>query len=132
MTAPADAAVVVSDPAATTDLASPTIEAWMIDTPERRPAALPAMYAALAGLQAVDIYSTRRAVSLGAREANPLMKKASGNSGVMLAVKAASTAGAIYFAERAWKKNKKGAVILMAVVNGATAAIVARNLRNAR
>jgi hypothetical protein len=42
--------------------------------------------------------------------------------------------GAIYFAERAWKKNRKGAIILMAVINGATAAVAARNInmRNTR
>ncbi len=50
----------------------------------------------------------------------------------MLAIKALSTAGTIYFAERAWKKNRKGAVILMAVINGVTAAVAARNIRNAR
>ena len=112
-------------------LAKP-VEAWMIDTPERRPAALPALYASLGALQALDVYSTRKAIGAGAFEANPLMRKAAGNSGTMLAVKAASTAAAIYFTERAWKKNKKGAVILMAAINGTMAAIVARNVRNAR
>jgi hypothetical protein len=113
-------------------LAKPAVEAWMIDTPERRPAALPALYASLGALQALDVYSTRKAIGAGAFEANPLMRKAAGNSGTMLAVKAASTAAAIYFTERAWKKNKKGAVILMAAINGTMAAIVARNVRNAR
>jgi hypothetical protein len=55
-----------------------------------------------------------------------------GNSGAMLAVKALSTAGSILFAERAWKENRKGAVILMAVVNGVTAAVVANNMKAAR
>jgi hypothetical protein len=50
----------------------------------------------------------------------------------MIAVKAASTAASIYFTERAWKKNRKGAIVLMAVVNGVTAAVAARNLHNAR
>jgi hypothetical protein len=50
----------------------------------------------------------------------------------MLAVKAASTATSIYFTERAWKKYKKGAIALMAVVNGVTAAVAAHNLRSAR
>jgi hypothetical protein len=43
-----------------------------------------------------------------------------------------STVGSIYFTERAWKKNRKGAVVLMAVVNGVTAAVVANNLKVAR
>jgi hypothetical protein len=50
----------------------------------------------------------------------------------MLAVKAVSTAASIYFAERAWKKNRKGAIVLMAAINGVTAAVVAHNLRPAR
>ena len=60
------------------------------------------------------------------------MQKPAGNSGAMLAVKALSTAGTIYFVERAWKKNRKGAVVTMAIINGAMAAIAANNLRNAR
>jgi hypothetical protein len=47
-------------------------------------------------------------------------------------VKAAAGASTIYFAERMWKKNRLGAVIVMAALNGATAAIVTRNQRNSR
>ena len=113
-------------------MTEPAVEAWMIDTPERRPATLPALYATLGALQALDVYSTRKALGGGAYEANPLMKQAARNSASMFAVKAASTAAAIYFTERAWKKSRKGAVILMAAINGGVAAVVARNLRNAR
>jgi hypothetical protein len=60
------------------------------------------------------------------------MRRAEGNSGAMLAAKALSTVGSIYFTERMWKKNRKGAMILMAVINGATAAIAARNMKNGR
>lgn len=124
-----DAALVLPvEPAA----APRPIEAWMIDAPERRPAALPALYATLGAMHALDAYSTRRAVNAGAYEGNPLMRKAAGNSGAMLAVKAASTAATIFFAERAWKKNRKGAVILMAAINGAMAAVSVRNFRNAQ
>jgi hypothetical protein len=71
-------------------------------------------------------------MSVGAYEANPLMRKASGNTGAMLAVKAVSTAATVFFAERAWKKNKKGAVILMLAVNSAMAAVTVRNFKNGR
>ena len=111
---------------------APLVERWQMDLQEKRPAALPAMYGTLAALHAFDIYSTRRALGANATEANPLMKGASKNAGAMLAVKALSMAGTIYFTERAWKKNRKGAVILMAVINGATMAIAANNVRNAR
>lgn len=119
-------------PARGTRTIRPQVEKWMLDRPERRPSALPVMYATLAALNALDAYSTRQALNAGAREANPLMEKASGNQGAMLAMKALSTAGTIYFSERAWKKNRMGAIITMVVVNGATAAIAAHNLRNAR
>jgi Domain of unknown function (DUF5658) len=105
------------------------LPAWLSEGPSSRPASLPAMYATLGVLQVLDVYSTRRSLKNGGTELNPAMK---GNSGAMLAVKALSTAGSIFFAERAWKKNRKGAVILMAVVNGVTAAVVANNMKAAR
>ena len=111
--------------------AGPATELWMTDRKDSRPAALTAMYASLAGLNALDVYSTRRAIDAGAREANPLMHRASGSTGTMLALKALSTAGTVFFAERAWKKSRKGTIVLMAVLNGVTAAVTARNLRHA-
>lgn len=111
---------------------APLSSAWRYDLPEKRPAALPALYAALGALNALDVYSTRKAIGAGALEANPLMRTASGRPATMLAVKAAATASTIYFTERTWKKNRKAAIVMAAVINGATAAIVARNLRNAR
>jgi hypothetical protein len=108
-------------------------EAWTIERmASGRPGALPLMYGTLGVLQGLDIYSTRRALGGGAHEANPLMRPAAGSSGTMLAAKVLSTAGTIYFAERMWKKNRTGAVLLMAVINGATGAIAMRNMRNAR
>jgi hypothetical protein len=47
-------------------------------------------------------------------------------------LKAATTASTIFFAERMWKKNKVGAVVMLAAINGATAAVSMHNMRNAR
>lgn len=105
---------------------------FLVDEPSSRPKLLPALYVAFAAVQVADVYSTRRAVRAGAVEANPLMKEAAGSSSGMLIAKAASGAASIYFAEKMWKKNRKGAVLVMAAINGVTAAIVANNLRNAR
>jgi hypothetical protein len=107
-----------------------TIPAWAVDRAERRPAVLPALYGTYAALQGLDIYSTRRALSAGATEANPLLR--SGGTARALAIKGAAGAATIFFAERAWKKNRAGAIVLMAALNGATAAIVARNAHNVR
>jgi hypothetical protein len=97
-----------------------------------RPAALVPLYASLAVLQGLDIYSTSAAVSSGGVEANPAMKAVAGKAWGSMAVKAAATAGSIYFIERAWKQNRKGAVILATVINVATAAVVAHNTQVAK
>jgi hypothetical protein len=90
------------------------------------------MYASLGVLQGLDIYMTVSAVQRGAVEANPVMKRVAGSEVASLAVKGATTAACIYFTERAWKHNRKGAVILMAAINVATAAVVGHNARVAR
>ena len=90
------------------------------------------MYASYGALQVLDAYSTRRAVHGGAHEVNPLMMPAARNTAALVAVKSATTAVSIYFAERAWKKNRKGTVVLMAVLNGVTSAIVVHNLQQTR
>ena len=107
-----------------------SMPAWAAERADRRPAMLPALYGTYAALQSLDVYSTRRALSAGATEANPLLR--SGGSARAIAMKAAAGGATIFFAERAWKKNRAGAIVLMAALNGATAAIVARNTHNAR
>ena len=97
-----------------------------------RPAALPALYAALGAMQAWDIYSTSAALKAGATEANPSAAPFAGNAGSMLGLKVATTASTIFFAERMWKKNKVGAIVMMVAVNGATAAISMHNMHNAQ
>ena len=108
--------------------AVPPDAAWLRSRPQR-PAPLPAMYATLGGLQVLDAVSTYRIVQRGGTELNPVVEGAAGNAAAMLAVKALATAGTIYFTERAWKKHRRGAVILMAVVNGVAAAVVVHNLK---
>jgi 4-amino-4-deoxy-L-arabinose transferase-like glycosyltransferase len=97
-----------------------------------RPAVLPALYASLGVMQAWDVYSTRAALKAGAREANPAAAAFTGSAGSMLGLKAATTAGTILFAERMWKKNKVGAIVMLVAINGATAAVSMNNMRNAR
>jgi hypothetical protein len=126
------AATTLAAAIAATPVPDTASEPWMFDRKVSRPAAVKVMYGTLAALQALDIYSTTRALNQGASEANPIVATTTANQGAMLAMKAVSTATTVYFAERAWKKNPKGAVVLMAVVNGVTAAVVAHNLRNAR
>ena len=97
-----------------------------------RPAILPALYVALGAVQAWDVYSTRAALAAGAREANPTAAAFTQSSGSMLGLKAATTASTIFFAERMWRKNKVGAIVMLVAVNGATAAVSMNNMRNAK
>lgn len=107
-----------------------TLASWVVLDQQKRPATLTTLYGSYAALQVLDVVSTRRALDAGAREINPLMR---GNSmAAMIGVKAAAGGATIYFAERMWKKNRAGAIAMMAVLNGASAIIVARNQQHAR
>jgi hypothetical protein len=56
-----------------------------------------------------------------------MMRGVAGNSAKLWAVKAASTAGSIWLAERMWKTNRVGAIVMMVVSNGLSASVAARN-----
>jgi hypothetical protein len=98
----------------------------------KRPALLPALYATLGAVQGWDAYSTSAALKAGAHEANPTVAPFAKNAGALLGLKAATTASTIFLAERMWKKHRVGAVVLLAAINGATAAVAINNMRNAR
>jgi hypothetical protein len=108
----------------------PSVELSRLSQTPGRPAALPALYGTYGVLQAMDVISTRKAIAAGSRETNPLTN--AGSLGTLVAVKAIGGATTMYFAEKAWKKNRVGAIVLMTALNGATAAVVAHNVRNAR
>lgn len=94
-----------------------------------RPAALVPMYASFVTLQALDYVSTTRALSsANAYEANPVMRGVAGSPAAFLAVKAASTAGTIWIAEKWRRKHPVRAMIFMASTNAAMAAVVAHNM----
>jgi hypothetical protein len=97
-----------------------------------RPKLLPALYVSYAALQAFDVFSTRQALSQGAREANPLMKNVAGNTGAMVAVKAGVALGTIVAAERLWKTNRTAAIAVMVASNSVAAIVAARNARTLR
>jgi hypothetical protein len=98
----------------------------------KRPSALPALYATLGAMQAFDVYSTSVALKAGAKEANPVAAPFAGNAGSMLGLKVATTAGTIFFAERMWKSNKVGAIVMMVAINSATAVVSMHNMQNAK
>ena len=90
------------------------------------------MYVSFAALQIMDAVSTRKALSGGAREANPVMGGIARNSAALFAVKAGTAAATTWFAEKLAKNHPRRATIMMAVLNTAYAAIVAHNYRVAQ
>jgi hypothetical protein len=94
-----------------------------------RPAALTALYASYGALQAYDVYSTRKALGLGAREVNPLMQGVVGNTGTLVAMKVGVGAATILAAERLWKTNKPAAIGVMIAGNSVAAIVAAKNAR---
>jgi hypothetical protein len=121
----------VAQAAVVTPLQSPTqLDAPLFRAPEpKRPSALVPMYASLVTLQALDFVSTSRALSSeGAYEANPVMRGVVGSPAAFLAVKAGTTAGTIWVAERMRKKHPVRALVFMLSTNAAMAAVVAHNM----
>lgn len=92
-----------------------------------RPAALPVLYGSLVVMQGLDFYTTRRGLALGARESNPLIRN--GNPATTIALKAASTGVTILIAEKMWRRNRTGAIALMAATNLVFGAVVSNNVR---
>jgi hypothetical protein len=94
---------------------------------QRRPAALVPLYLSFAALQALDVQSTLSAVRNGGREANPVMAGLVDKPATLVAVKAATGAGIVYFVERLRTRNRTAALMMMAAFDSVYATIVARN-----
>jgi predicted anti-sigma-YlaC factor YlaD len=97
-----------------------------------RPAALVPLYVAFAGLQVLDGHSTLNAVGVGARETNPLMRQALGNTAGMIALKSGTAVGVVMLTEKLWPRNRAAAVLTMIAINSAYATIAAHNYRTAQ
>ena len=98
------------------------------DISKPRPQVVPPLYASLAALQAFDGYTTLRGIKAGAHEGNPLVGNAAGHPIAMWSIKAASTAATIYYAERLWRRHRRGqAITLLAATNAIMGAVAAHN-----
>ena len=93
----------------------------------QRPALLIPLYATNIALQGLDLWTTKRALDAGNREANPLFKDAS--IGAMTGAKIAASAATILIAEKLWKRNRIAAVGLMLATNVGLSAVAANNYR---
>ena len=97
-----------------------------------RPAALSALYASYAALQAFDVHTTRRALALGGREGNPLMGKVVATPAALVALKAGVAVGTVLVTERIWKTNRTAAIAVMAASNTVAALVATHNSRTLR
>ena len=109
---------------------APPVTLWTLSQRPKRPVILPVLYGTYAVLQGMDVISSKKAITAGAKEGNPWMR--GGGMGTTVAIKAASGAATVLLVEKAWRKNRVGAIVLMAAINGASYAVVAHNNRNAR
>jgi hypothetical protein len=92
-----------------------------------RPAALIPLYISFAGLNALDVDSTYRALGGNGEEANPVTARLVHSPAALIAVKAGTTAAAILATERLRRNRPKTAMLLMIGLNSAMAVIVAHN-----
>jgi hypothetical protein len=95
----------------------------------RRSRAVLPLYVSFAALQVLDAQTTLAALDRGAVEGNPMMRGLADNRAALFAVKAGTTAGAIYLAERVRARSPVGALLLMGGLNSLYAAVVANNYR---
>jgi hypothetical protein len=107
----------------------PAADAFVRPATRPRPTPLVGLYVSLAGLQALDIASTQRALGAGATEANPMMAPFARSPLALAAVKAGVTTATIFATEQLWKSNRKAALVTMIVLNAAYGAIAAHNYR---
>jgi hypothetical protein len=127
--APSSIAAAAQTAAASVTPATLTVPAEVVRPQGASRAALMPFYVSLATLEALDVHTTMAALDRGAVEANPMMGGLVRNKAAFMAVKAGTTAGVIYLADRLRTRNRVGAFLLMAGFNSLYATVVANNYR---
>lgn len=90
---------------------------------------LPPLYGGFVTLQVLDAHSTFRALDAGLVEQNPIMRWSTAHPAAFVSMKAAATAGTIFFAEKIRKQHPKGAIAFISAVNAAYAFVVMHNYK---
>lgn len=93
---------------------------------------LKVLYGSYTTLQVLDVTSTLEALNSGATEMNPVVRATGGEMAKFVLLKAGTGAAVIALNRSLAKKNKGAAIVTMVVLNIATAAVVAHNMRTAR
>jgi hypothetical protein len=97
-----------------------------------RPKILTGLYISFTSLQALDIDSTTRARSSGAREANPLIGDPVGFPVRLVGMKAGATAGIILASERLRAHHRVAAILMLTAFNAVYGVIAIHNYSLAR
>jgi hypothetical protein len=93
-----------------------------------RPKSLTPLCIVYSGLQTLDVHSTLRALDAGAREGNPIFAPMlPGSSGLLIATKAATSAGMFLLTDRLRRQHPRTAVWTMIVLDSVYATVVAHN-----
>ena len=87
------------------------------------------LYSGFVTLQALDAHATFRAIDAGLVEQNPVMRWSTAHPTAFVSIKAAATAGTIFFTEKFRKQHPKGALALISVVNATYAFVVMHNYK---
>lgn len=93
---------------------------------------LKVLYGSYTTLQVLDVTSTLEALNNGATEMNPVVRATGGEMAKFVLLKAGTGAAVIALNRSLAKKNKGAAIVTMVVLNVATAAVVAHNMRTGR
>lgn len=88
----------------------------------------PILAATYIGLNALDIYTTTKAIQRGSGvEANPILAPAASTPVALTAMKIATTATTLVIARRLWKEHRTAGIVLMVAANIGTGFVVGHN-----
>jgi hypothetical protein len=107
----------------------------MTAEPQPSPASkvFPVLAASYVALNALDIYTTTRALGSGrGAEGNPVLGPVAPSPAALTAVKIATTATTLVMAKRLWKDHRIASITLMVAANVGTSFVVAHNAMIAR
>src|SRR5689334_13661207 len=94
----------------------------------RHSAAFATLASTYVALNALDVYTTTKAIESGPGvEANPFVGSAAANPVALSALKAGSTTATIVLARRLWKKHPAAAIVLLISANAGMSFVVMHN-----
>jgi hypothetical protein len=98
--------------------------------PTSRSLAFPVLATTYVALNAIDIYTTTKAIGSGRGvEANPVMGSVAGTPVALTAAKIATTATTLVLARRLWKQHKTASIVLLVTANAGMGFVVSHNTR---